>query len=136
MASSTLLMSSSQGQLSMTGEPQKADGWYGYGDGLHTVAIYVQNFQGRIYIEGSIADEPTEEDWFAIMVTTSPYVQYPVNVNDPTGDMGGDTGAEAFTFRTNVVWLRARLDRSYMGEITDSQQISNLGIVRKILLSR
>lgn len=132
-----ILLPSTQGLVNVTGSPEKADGWYGHVDGLHTVAIYFQNFKGKVFIEASIALEPTEDDWFAIPLTqTNPWVQYPKNPYEPTGEMGGDSGVEAFTFKANIVWLRARVDRSYM-EVEDSEEaIANLGILRKIVLSR
>lgn len=135
-SSSVVLLPSSQGQINMVGLPEKADGWYGYNDGLHTVAVYVQNFTGRVFIEASISLEPTENDWFPIPLTPTTYVEYPKNPYDPTGEMGGDSGVEAFTFKANILWLRARVDRSYMDIQTDEQSVSMVGIVRKIVLSR
>lgn len=132
-----VLLPSTQGQVNITGAPEKADGWYGYADGLHTVAVYLQNFKGRVFIEASLALEPTDDDWFALPLTpTTPWVQYPKNPYEPTGELGGDTGVEAFTFKANIVWLRARVDRSYM-EIGDTEEaIASLGILRKVVLSR
>lgn len=137
MTLSTLLLPSSQGQLNMTGAPVKADGWYGYTDGLHTVAVYIQNFRGKIFIEASLAQQPTEDDWFPIALTPStPWIQYPKNPAHPTGEMMGDTGVEAFTFKANILWLRARIDRTYIEVTPDEETIATLGIVRKIVLSR
>ncbi len=137
MTSSVVLLPSSQGQVNMIGSPEKADGWYGYTDGLHTIAVYIQNFRGKVFIEASLVLQPTDEDWFPIHLTpTTAWVEYPKNPMDPTGNIGGDSGVEAFTFKANILWLRARIDRSYMEVENSEEAIADLGIVRKIVLSR
>jgi hypothetical protein len=132
------LLGSTQGVANLVGEKQKADGWYGHTDGLHTVAIYTQNFTGRVILEGTISLEPTEDDWFPIALTdTSTWMEFPRNPMAPTGDLGGDNGVVAFTFRMNVVWLRASVDRSYLPQqFEGSEDIAAVGVVRKIVLSR
>ena len=140
---SVLLLTSGQEQLDYTGTPVRADGWYGYPDGLHTVAIYVQNFVGRVYIEGSLSIQPTEEDWFAIRLTPdAEYVQYPLNPNNPSSgfvggaSVSGDTSVLGFTFKANILWIRARVHRTYIFVPTLSpDRIGILGNVKKIVLS-
>ena len=34
------------------GEKFQADGYYGFTDGLHTVAFYINNFTGKVGIHG------------------------------------------------------------------------------------
>lgn len=134
---SVLLMGSSNGKFEMVSDPQRGDGWYGNVDGNHTIAIYVNNFKGRIWIEASLASDPGKDDWFPIYLNGDvPYAQYPENKERPTG-RSGDTGVYAYNFVANVVWIRARLDRSYMKtscSLTD-QEIAELGEVDKILLN-
>ena len=123
--------------LNVTGEALRADAWYGYKDGLHTVAFYLENFTGRIYIEASLASEPTSEDWFPVFLNgAQAYMNYPINPLAPIGGPSGDTFVDAFTFQGNFLWLRARIDRSYVVPVptTDAEK-SALGSVKKILLN-
>jgi hypothetical protein len=123
---SLVLLNDTNGQLSMVGTPVRADGWWGFTDGKHTISINLQNFTGRIYLEGSLATTPKEEDWFPIHLSPStPYLY-----------LEKATGAKAFSFEGNFVWVRARLDRSYIYPQPDNQhEIAQLGIVKKILLN-
>ena len=141
---SVLLLTSVQEQLDYVGVPVRADGWYGYPDGLHTVAIYVQNFVGRVYIEGSLSIQPTDCDWFAIrLIHDAEYIQYPINPNNPSSvfvggasAVYGDTSVLGFTFKANILWIRARVHRTYVFEPTLSpDRIGMLGNVTKIVLS-
>jgi hypothetical protein len=133
--SSVSILQNTQGLLNVTGEPVRADGWYGHSDGLHTVAIYLNNFQGRIYFEASISPQPIEEDWFPISVNGSKYLSFPEDPLSPTGVLG-DSGTIGFNLIGNFTWLRARVDRSYIApEPTDQSQIDALGYVDRVLLN-
>jgi hypothetical protein len=134
----TTIMSSTRGMASTTGTAHQANAWYGFTDGLHTLAIHTDNLVGRVYIEGSLADQPSDADWFPLELTPTSYVEYPQVPMNPTGtNLRGDTGVLAFSFRANLMWIRARLDRSYLN---DKQyfpdEIDALGSVEKIILSR
>lgn len=100
----------------------------------HTIAIYMTDFQGRIHIDGTLAMEPTEADWFPIHLNGHiPYREYPVNSRRPTGRMG-DTGVEGFSFTANVTYLRARLTRDHLPHRpTTPEQIAQLGVIDKII---
>jgi hypothetical protein len=41
-------------------------------------------------------------------------VQYPINPAAPTSNNIGDTGTYAYSFSGNFIWVRARVDRSYI----------------------
>jgi hypothetical protein len=131
------MLSNTQGQLNSTGDALRADGWYGFTDGLYTVAIYVVNFTGRLWIEGSLADSPTDEDWFPVLINNNDYFQFPQNPLQPTGSRGsGDTATIGINFTGNYTWLRARVDRSYFVPLpTEQLQILALGYVDHILLN-
>ena len=137
--SSVTMLGSSQMQIDMTGDPIRADGWYGYPDGLHTIAIYLRNFIGRIFIEGTLESNPTECDWFPIKLhehQKEHYIEYPLEPYNETGYDGGDSGIYSYTFKTNVLYLRARVWRTYfISPALDSEQIELLGQVSKIMLS-
>jgi hypothetical protein len=141
MPNTVEMMSSSQGFANLTGLHCKADGWYGHRDGLHTVSIQVVNFTGRIHIEGSLALNPSSTDWFPISLGTTPYIEFPLNPNKPTGSMetGGDTLVVGRTFKVNALWVRARMDRTYLEDVlfeNDPSLIAQYGNVVKIILAR
>lgn len=129
---SIIMLVNTAGQLNVVGQPIKAAGYFGYARGIHTVAWSLNNFVGRIYLQASLATNPTENDWFPIWLQgQNPYVQYPANPDYPTGMNGGDTGVESYTFQANLVWIRAIVDRSYL----PFPQIADVGTVQQILLN-
>ena len=42
--------------VTVTGDPVKGDGYYGWGDGLHTVSFEVTGFVGTIWIDATTND--------------------------------------------------------------------------------
>jgi hypothetical protein len=138
--SSVLMLTNTQGQLNIAGAAVRADGWYGFSDGLHTLAIYVVNFTGRLWIEASLADAPTDNDWFPVTISgndATPYLQFPLDPLRPTGTNSmGDTATMGLNIIGNYTWLRARVDRSYIAPIPTTQpQIFALGYVDHILIN-
>lgn len=137
MPESVTLLPSTTGLVNVVGEAVAADGWHGHVDGLHTVAFYLQNFKGRVLLQGTIALEPQEQDWFPIYLSTTPHLEFPKQPAAPTGQFSGDTGVEMVTFRANVVWLRVIVDRSYLPDpVHDAEHIGQLGVLRKVVLAR
>jgi hypothetical protein len=139
---SQIMMSNTTGKFEETGPAVRADSYYGFTDGLHTIAVHYNNLTGRVKIQGTLSMEPSESDWFDINLqgyecNSETYVEYPKDPARPTtsgtGGFIGDSGVDAFTFIGNFTFLRAKLERSYLGEI-DINHI-NLGVVDKILLS-
>lgn len=129
------MLQSTQGQLNVTGLKIRADGWYGLADGLHTVAIYLSDFQGRIRFEASISLDPTDEDWFPVPIEGSKYLSFPLDVLAPTGT-NGDSGTLGLNIVGNFTWLRVRIDRSYiLPEPVTPEDISALGYVDQVLLN-
>jgi len=142
MANNLILMNDTSKIYNLTGRPLRADGFYGNTNSFYTVVLYYNNLQGRIWIEASLASNPNEEDWFPIHLNNEiPYKEYPVNANNPTAEQtgAGDTGVDAFNFRANISWIRARLDRTYMGDapidLNAENQIIRLGNIKQIILS-
>jgi len=138
---SIVMMNNTVRNHNLVGDAIRADGYYGRTDGIHTVQVTVNNFTGRFGIQGTLATEPTEADWFDINLnanrnvsSSSPYVQFPLNPLDPSGQTGDDT-TMAFTFVGNFVYLRAILDRSYMIEPSELAAVTNLGNIDRVLLS-
>jgi hypothetical protein len=75
----------------ITGEARKGDGYYGWGDGVHTVSFETTGFVGTITIQASLETLPDNTDWF--------------NVNGATCSVG--TGVTIINFTGNFVWVRA-----------------------------
>lgn len=88
-----------------------------------------------MYIEATLANTPTDDDWFAIPLTdTNDYIEYPVDPMNPTGIIGiGDTGSFGKNFRINATYIRARVDRDYLGD-PEYDSISH-GYIVSVLLS-
>lgn len=100
----------------ITGEKFKGDGYYGRSDGLHTVQINLTGFLGNIEIQGTLAIDPQDSDWFSVSlgessitsvdttglvtsITTSIALNYTQN----------ETSVETYNFTGNFVWLRAKV---------------------------
>ena len=84
---------------------KKGDGWYGYGDGNHTVAYFPNGFTGTIKMQGSLAETPTSTDWFDISGTT-------------TGALTANSTAVTYNFTGNFVWVRAAITGFTAGTLT------------------
>lgn len=131
---SVTLLESTTTEINVTGHKQKGAGFSNTIGCNHTVSISVANFIGRVYIEGSLASDPTDGDWFPIkLVGGLDYVQFPRNPTNPTGAGGGDTSVLAFSFSGNYIWLRARVNRDYLKPFPQEPQL--VGAVRYILLN-
>ena len=50
----------------VTGDKFKGDGYYGRSDGLHTIQIDLNGFLGNIELQGTLAIDPTADDWFTV----------------------------------------------------------------------
>jgi hypothetical protein len=82
----------------VTGEAFKGDGYYGRSDGFHTVQYTLTGFIGTVFIDATLAVNPTEDDWFTV------YDQdYPV-----LNDVGTSTSVIT-NFTGNYVWIRAAI---------------------------
>jgi hypothetical protein len=129
----TLLLHKSE--LSYTGNPVRVDIFSGNTQNLHTVSVQYSNFVGRFYLEGTLETNPSSNDWFPIYLgTKNPYKQYPIIESSPTGLNGnGDTGNDGFTFRANLLYIRARIDRNYLNAETYDQNL--YGSIDKVLIN-
>jgi hypothetical protein len=111
----------------------KADSYYGYTDGLHTLQVTYSQFVGRLRIQATLAMEPGEADWFDIVPKPSTgtafnaqgYVQF--NANDPANL------SEAYTFQGNFTYIRVFMDRAHIadGETYDP----SYGQIARVILS-
>ena len=84
--------------LVYTSQRVKGDGYFGGGDGLHTVAYSATRyFHGTVTMQASLASAPVEADWFNVYDTTSTYT--PINTRS-TGTV------DIYNFSGNFVWVR------------------------------
>lgn len=101
------LLSNTGGQVTAVGTPVRVDTSVSGADTVITISAVVSNFMGRIRIEGTLAVEPTEDDWFdATEALVFPRPSKPQGV--------GESVSVGRTFTANLVWIRARMDRPGM----------------------
>jgi len=99
---------------SLTGDKFKGDGYYGRSDGLHTIQVDLNGFLGKIEIQGTLAINPVETDWFTLELGTGSqsvdttgliteqnitYVEYTTSTSS----------VKAYNFTSNCVWIRAKI---------------------------
>jgi len=133
---SVQVLGDTQIELNVTSDKVRADGFLGQKDGLHTIAFFLEDFTGRIFLEASLATDPQEEDWFTIFLDgANPFQEYPRDPGSPTG-INGDTSVDAFTFQINALWIRVRIDRSFVVPVpTTNDEKALLGSIRRVLLN-
>lgn len=72
-------------------------------NGMVTIAVYATNFTGDFYIQGSLEENPSDKDWFNIILGTYTEEHYPyINF----------TGIDPWTMRTNIKYLRSKHTQS------------------------
>jgi hypothetical protein len=121
MASSNIVLTN-KNELTYTSDAVKGDGYYGFADGLHTMSFHVSNFTGRIHLEATIVEQPTENDWFPIdLDNLAPYLQYTA-----------ETTTKGSTFEGNFVYLRVKVDRSYLGAGSYDKALH--GVIDKVVV--
>lgn len=77
----------------VVGVKYKGDGYYGRSDGLHSVQYTYNGFTGTIIIQGTLAVEPVEADWFDVH----------------TYSASNETSSKIASFTGNYVWIRAKV---------------------------
>lgn len=93
------------------GEKFKGDGYYGRSDGLHTVQVDLTGFLGNIELQGTLAIDPTTDDWFTVRLgsgqtidTTGKLVSASTSKLEYTSN---ETSSKTYNFTGNYVWVRA-----------------------------
>ena len=103
LSSSTINLQGGNPPVNITGNKVHGAGYTNTIGNNHTISVNINNFVGRIYIEGSLATDPQDYDWFAIPLTSNgdPYQQFPLDPANPTGGQQGDTGVSFYSFAGN-----------------------------------
>lgn len=120
---SIIILEDTLGQTNPVGQPVNGAGYYGTPTSNHTIAVYNNNFTGRLYIEATLTKNATEADWFDIDLDPSDSTSYVEFTNS--------TDIIPFNFKGNYVCLRARVDRTYLTTPEDPAH----GNITKILLN-
>ena len=92
---------------SLFGEKFKGDGYYGRSDGIHTVQYIHAGFEGIIAMQGTLAVDPQEEDWFTINETVSE-----IELDSTT-----TSKSSIKNFVGNFVWVRVAVSNWTTGTI-------------------
>ena len=77
----------------VTGTKFKGDGYYGRSDGFHSVQYTYDGLTGTVTIQGTLAINPVEDDWFDVHTYTS----------------AQETASKIASFTGNYVWVRAKV---------------------------
>lgn len=108
----------------ITGDKFKGDGYYGHGDGLHTVSWSLNGFTGTIKIQGSLSDTPGANDWFDLRLGSSTLGGFGVDTTGAALDSSVTSVAYAietnnfsFNFKGNIVWVRAVIENFSAGTV-------------------
>lgn len=94
----------------------KADSYYGFTDGLHTIQVVYDQYVGRLRVQCTLSLDPAERDWFDVSLSSvsgngfNPLGLIQYNANNPANL------TEAYTFQGNFTFLRVLVDRSYIGD--------------------
>ena len=80
-------------------------------DALYTATISVDDFCGRIYLQGTLVKNPKANDWFNIKIGDSRFIDYPLTPGAPRDGTLGDTAIDKFNFAGNYLQLRAVIDK-------------------------
>ena len=123
MGNSVQILASTGTQFNVTSDKVRGDSFYGFTDGLHTIAFYLTGFIGKVYLEGTLATEPTDTDWFVINLdgAVAPLVY-----------AAATTATVARTFEGNFVYLRVRIDRAHISP-ANNDSLQNGQIIQVLL---
>ena len=122
--SETILYSSSYtDSATLQSDKVKGDGYYGMSDGLHTIMIDLNGFVGTIKIQGSLAQEPTEADWFMIeldrgAVSLDTTGKASALVETSLTYTSAEISIKSYNATGNFVWIRADISDWSAGTIS------------------
>jgi len=109
----------------VTGEKYKGDGYYGRSDGLHTVQIDVNSFLGNIEMQGTLAVNPTEDDWFTVRLGSGQTIDTTGKIVSATTTKleytANETSSKTYNFTGNYVWIRTQISNWTDGTVSSIQ---------------
>ena len=103
-------------------EKTAGDGYFGSGDGNHTVQFGLDGFTGKFHVEASIANNPTSTDWITIKLAepTVSTTQLTVLASGAVSQSGNlvseieytapETSTKIYNFVGNFTWIRVVVD--------------------------
>jgi hypothetical protein len=109
----------------LVGERSKGAGFYGMGDGFHTVQIQLTNFIGTVKIQGSLATTPGDDDWLDVRISPQGGA-YSVDTTGLASKIGTITEVtytsattinKTYNFTGNFVWIRAEVTNWTAGNV-------------------
>ena len=111
------------GTQTLQSEKVKGDAYVGQTDGLHTIAVDLNDFIGQIVIQGSLETTPGDNDWFDIQLSDG---EFAVDVSGKITSVSveslvyinAETSRKAYNATGNFVWLRANITNWTAGTIT------------------
>ena len=93
-----------------TGDKFKGDGYYGRSDGLHTIQINLSGFLGDVQLQGTLAVDPTADDWFTIRLGSGQTIDTTGKIVSSTTSKleyaSNETSSKTYNFTGNYVWVR------------------------------
>jgi hypothetical protein len=106
----------------------KGDGYYKGGDGYHTMSFKLSDFIGKLTVQGTLAIEPTADDWFDVellnpnslagySVDATGAVEVGVEITELDYTDKGTTISKIYNFTGNFVWVRVKVDSFVQGTI-------------------
>jgi len=116
------LLPDTNDQINVVSKAFQCAGYYRNQSVFNTITIFTNKLLGRIYFEGSLAQYPTENDWFPILINGKDCIEF---------DGSLINHSEYHNINNNMTNIRVKLDRSYI----DNLDISNMGKINKIYLS-
>jgi hypothetical protein len=89
--------------LIINGEKQKGSGYHNINTGIQTFEFQFSNWTGELKIQGTLALDPLEKDWFDINLTNAQNGT-PLVLDRDSTDYDSSVFANA---KGNFVWIRA-----------------------------
>ena len=109
----------------VTGDKFKGDGYYGRSDGLHTIQVNLAGFLGDVQLQGTLAVDPTADDWFTIRLGSGQTIDTTGKIfNAITSKLEyttNETSSKTYNFTGNYVWIRAKISNWTDGTVNSIQ---------------
>ena len=109
----------------VTGDKFKGDGYYGRSDGLHTIQINLSGFLGDVQLQGTLAVDPTADDWFTVRLGSGQTIDTTGKIfNAITSKLeytDNETSSKTYNFTGNYVWIRVYVSNWTDGTVNSIQ---------------